>query len=171
MNVIRRELRLFIMLLAFWIILAGEITPRQLISGLLSSVLAIGIYNWILQNSGADRLTWIPFRTIFRFGAVLLSEIFLSALQHLRRIIKGDGDTDVCRVRLAVEEELIVTLIANAITLTPGTVTLEADRKVLTVLFYGRFPNQCPLELVLMVERLQHPFLNRDTLHREVDHA
>ncbi len=172
MNVLRRELRLFLMLLIFWIILAGETTLRQLITGILSSMLAIVIYNWTLRNSGADRVNWIPLRKLLYFGSVMLSEILLSTLPHLRRIIEGNGETAICRLQLAVEEELIVTLIANAITLTPGTVTLEADHKILTVLFYGNMPNQCPLDLVLMAEHLQKPFVNpRIPSFQEVEHA
>lgn len=171
MNLIRREVRLFVMLLAFWIILAGEADNRQIISGIMSSVLAIGIYNWILYNSGANRVNWISLRTVLRFGAIMMTEIIMSAMSHLRRIVKGRGSTAVCRLQLAVEEELTVTLIANAITLTPGTVTLEVDRRILTVLFYGDIPNQCPLDLLMMVERLQKPFLINGNRSQEVYHA
>lgn len=159
------------MLLAFWIILAGEVNIRQIISGIMSSILAIGIYNWILYNSGANRVSWISLRTVLCFGAVMMTEIILSTMPHLRRIVKGRASTAVCRLQLAVDEELTVTLIANAITLTPGTVTLEADRKILTVLFYGDIPNQCPLDLLMMVERLQKPFQKNDIRTQEVYHA
>lgn len=171
MNLVKRELRLFLMLLGFWIILAGDVTPRQLITGVMSCGLTIGIYNWILSHSGADRVRWIPFRMVLHFGTVLLTEIAMSALAHLRRIVEGHKTTAVCRLVLTVEEELTVTLIANAITLTPGTVTVEADRRMLTVLFYSDYPNQCPLDLVLMTERLQNPFLTKEGLRREVNHA
>lgn len=160
MYIVKKEIQLFLMLMAFWIILAGELTLRQLVSGALSSILTIGIYHWVLRNSGADRIRWLSFRTMVLFSGILLAEIFKSALRHIRRIIKGYGNTDDCRLILEVEDEMAIALLSNAITLTPGTVTLEADRKILSVLFYGDFPKQCPLDLVLMVDRLQKPFLN-----------
>lgn len=171
MSLIKREMRLFIMLLGFWMILAGEFTLRQWITGILSSILTIGIYYWVLKNSGADRVKWIRFRVVVQFSVILLLEIFKSAFHHLLRVVRGHGDTGDCRLLLAVREELAITLVANAITLTPGTVTLEADDTVLRVLYYGDFPKQCPLDLVLMVEGLQKPLLKEELRRQEVEHA
>lgn len=153
-----RERRLFIMLMIFWIVLAGEITTRQLVTGMLGSALSIWMYAWILSNTGADRVRWISTRLMLRFGFILISEIFKSAGQHLLRIVKGHSATAVSRLQLEVKEELVITLIANAITLTPGTVTLEVDKQRISVLHYGLYPNQCPLDLITMVDRLQKPF-------------
>lgn len=159
MKIIKKEMRLFLMLMAFWIILAGELSLRQVVSGFLCSILTIGIYHWVLKNSGADRVSWLRLQTILHFSAILLSEIFKSAIRHIQRIVAGHSDTGDCRLNLEIEDEVAIALLSNAITLTPGTVTLEADRKALTVLYYGNFPKQCPLDLVLMVDRLQEPLL------------
>ena len=169
MDIVKKEMQLFLMLMALWLILAGEINLRQVVSGILSTILTIVIYHWVLKNSGADRVSWLRLNTMMLFIAILLSEISKSAIRHIERIVAGHGDTGDCRLNLEIEDEIAIALLSNAITLTPGTVTLEADRKTLTVLYYGDFHKQCPLELVLMVDRLQKPFLMKG--HIEVtDH-
>lgn len=156
----RQNINLFITLLFFWLIIAGEINLRQLVSGGICAAITLVIYTWILENTGANRIRWIPLGTALRFFLVVLAEIFKSGIQHLGRIVSGRGPTLVCRLHLRVEDDIAATLIANGITLTPGTVALEVDRRIVSVLYYGDIPNQCPMDLLLMAERLQQPFLD-----------
>lgn len=167
----RSQWRLYLMLMGFWLILAGEVNLRQILTGLFSCGLTVVLYRWILRNSGASPVMGVPLAALVRYSGTLAVEIFRSALGHLLRIAGGRGETSVCRLRLSVSDELTVTMIANAITLTPGTVTLEADKGQLTVLCYGHYKDQCPMDLVLMTERLQKPFLNRQPPGKAVEHA
>lgn len=171
MGIPRKYRALYLQMMALWLVLAGELTVRQVLTGLLSCWLALQLYRWILKNSGAEPVKGLPAAVILHYCLIVAAEIFRSAVGHLFRIAKGRSDTSVCRLRLAVTDELPVTLIANAITLTPGTVTLEADRHQITVLCYGAFDKQCPLDLVLMAERVQKPFLTSSATEGRAEHA
>jgi len=64
----------------------------------------------------------------------LIKEIYLSSFSYLKRIIKKDCQPFITEVQLEVDDPLIVAIISNSITLTPGTITVNAERNKLTVL-------------------------------------
>src|SRR6056297_514082 len=64
----------------------------------------------------------------------LIKEIYISSFSYIKRIIKKDCQPFITEVELEVKDPLIITIISNSITLTPGTITVNAEGNKLTVL-------------------------------------
>lgn len=69
-----------------------------------------------------------------RYGIRLVVEIFLAGIAVIPTIIKGDADVEIVRVETRLKDELLIDILANSITLTPGTVTVDKIGNQLLVL-------------------------------------
>ncbi len=124
-------LTLFLVLL--WVLLTNSPTPGQLAFGLL--------LGWLIPL--LTRRFW-PERTIIRHPLVLLRfllilcyDILVANLQVARLIIRGPKHIQPAFVvvPLEVRSEIGISLLANTISMTPGTVSswLSPDRSFLVV--------------------------------------
>lgn len=153
----KKDRILFMGLMILWFCFYGEANMRMFLSGVIACAITILLYKWILNNSGAREIEWISPIKLVHFCGITLREIFKAAWQHFFRIISGNGETQLTKVELEVTDELAITLIANAITLTPGTLTLEIDKNNLLILGYTD-GDQTAEQLIEQVKRLQAPF-------------
>ncbi|MBR6406165.1 MAG: Na+/H+ antiporter subunit E [Lachnospiraceae bacterium] len=127
---------MYFLIFLFWIVLNGRITAETVLLGLGLTAL-LGLFLRILLGYTIRKdlrvLRKSPYFAAFLF--VLLFEIMKANLAVIRLIsrkektlqpvlVTFDSDlrTDFCRY-----------LFANSITLTPGTITVEADEDVFTV--------------------------------------
>ncbi|MGQ0752831.1 MAG: Na+/H+ antiporter subunit E [Betaproteobacteria bacterium] len=116
-------------LFAFWLLLSGIYTPFLVLAGLGASIAvaalarrmgAIDDEGYPIQFSLAT-LTYWPW---------LLKEIALSGWQVTRIILDPRLPVSPALVRFKPTQKTTIGLVthANSITLTPGTITVEADR-------------------------------------------
>jgi multicomponent Na+:H+ antiporter subunit E len=122
-------------LFAFWILLSGKLDAAHLIAG-AAAALFIGFATWRLWllPPAIGAVARHPFQglrwaRIMRYVPWLLWEIVVSGLQvayvvlHPRMPIAPR----LLRVRCQLPHTLASLTLANSITLTPGTVTLDVD--------------------------------------------
>lgn len=115
-----------VVLVAIWVLLNGELTLANVVGGAVVAGIVLVVVP-VAQAPGAHRVH--PLGTI-RFVAFVLWSLVTSswavALTSLRptdeRLRAG-----IVRVELPGATPLITTLVANAITLTPGTLTVTAE--------------------------------------------
>ena len=132
-----KQFQLYTLLMFFWIILNGQIDIETIIYGtVFSSVIILLTYKVIFDLD--DDILRLPqaWRFIW-FGFIVLIEIFKAANKHIIRIIKNEKRFEVFNVDLESNNLVIITLIANAITLTPGTITLNVKGRTLEVLGFA----------------------------------
>lgn len=118
-----------------WVILYGDLSLYTIISGLLlgaGAALFAHIFLAAEKLTGAYRLN-IPILIIFLF--VLLYRIFKSGLAVIPAIFTGKTKIGIIDIKTEVPEGLASTTLANSITLTPGTVTVEKTGQNLKVLW------------------------------------
>lgn len=125
-----RVAALVITLFAFWLLLSGIYTPFLVLSGLGASI-AVAALAW---RMGAADLEGHPIH--LTLGAVtywpwLIKEIALSGWQVARIVLDPRLPISPALVRFAPSQKSTVGLVthANSITLTPGTITIEADHE------------------------------------------
>lgn len=123
----------WVILFGFWLVLSGMFDPLHLVSG----VCCTGAVAWLsrdLQMLALPRserremhLAQAPWLRLLRYSGWLLKEIALANWQVMRIVLdpKLPIDPGLVRFRTALETDLGVTLFANSITLTPGTITVE----------------------------------------------
>ncbi|SCZ76303.1 Na+/H+ antiporter subunit E [Acidaminobacter hydrogenoformans] len=131
-----RILQLGAVLFFFWLLLTGRFGLRMTITGLLSVVATLLFYKRFLSYFNLEPVAAQGFFRILRFSFRVILDIFASALAHMKRVVYGSPSPEMFTVTLTVKEPMLVALIANAITLTPGSMTVEVHGSELTVLAF-----------------------------------
>lgn len=154
----RRRLILFMMLMLFWFIQSGIIDWRQSITGVGASICTIMVYEWILRHAGVKEFPKLPKVKWGRFLGRLFLFIGESAWHHFKRIISGNEDVTFIHVTLDVTHPISRLMIANAITLAPGTVSVDLEKDVLKILCFSPKSDKEHESLYLMIDTLQGYF-------------
>jgi len=132
-NVIR-SYKLFLILTVFWFLLTLNFSPLNLIMGTIISIVVTRASYGILYDNKGFIFKPLVILTLIKYFFNLLIEIYKSSFTYIVRIIKKDCDPFIVEIELDVTDPLIITIIANSITLTPGTITVDTDKNKLTVL-------------------------------------
>lgn len=131
-----RHYKILIGLMLFWMVLGGSLEPRLILSGIVASVISLTIYLWLLKQVRMETFKTISLLQLVSYMALVFVEIIASGFSHVMRILSGSGDTEVSAIELGHLSETALLLIAGAVTLTPGSLTLEISPKQLHVLHY-----------------------------------
>jgi len=134
MKIVLFHYKLLLTLMLFWLLLNMSLNPINLAAGLAVSVLVTILSKDIPYDENG--YFYKPIRGL-RFLLYLLRlvvEIFKSSFSYLVRIIKKDSIPFITEVELEVKDPLLIAIIANSITLTPGTITVDVNENHLTVI-------------------------------------
>jgi len=121
-------------LVALWLLLSGFFTPLQLSFGAMSCAFTL----WLTVRLGLLRHDYLRLRVSVRspgYVVWLAWEIVKSNL-HVARVILSPRmplQRQVVRLHPTQRSGLGIAIYANSITLTPGTLTMDADDGVLEV--------------------------------------
>lgn len=129
MSAVARGLRIFVLLFAFWAALSGAFDAFHLGAGALVAAAAAVV---------ASRRARVPAFPILRFLAYLpwlLGQILLSNLRVARLVLSPRSRIEPSFVRVAprCQGRTALALAGCSITLTPGTVTVDAKPGLLLV--------------------------------------
>ncbi|MEW9093827.1 MAG: Na+/H+ antiporter subunit E [Clostridiaceae bacterium] len=121
-------------LFIFWIILSESITLERLSIGLIISYLVFRFNEYLnreLMEKNSKKVSFnVKKITIFlKYLSTLILEIFKSNI-HVAKIVlspKMNISPNICTVDTKIQSNLLKTVLANSITLTPGTLTLIMD--------------------------------------------
>jgi len=126
---------LAIVLALGWAAATGSFTLPNLLLGLVVSVLSLMV---IRQFVSAPRLLPRALR-IVRLGWTFIVELVLSALRVARLVLRPDVNAHIrpaiVAFPLSAKTDAEITVLANLITLTPGTLSVDvsADRRFLNI--------------------------------------
>lgn len=121
---------MFVLMLLLWIVFNGQVTTEILIFGV---IIAAGV------SFFAVKFMDYSFKTEFRmlkklhlfilYGAVLVWEIIKANIVLVKCICKGQTKLTphICRFSSPVKSDMAKNLLANSITLTPGTITVSQN--------------------------------------------
>ncbi len=120
-----------IVMFAFWILLSGEFTFILITSGVVASLITAYLSHDIFVGK-ADLKTETG--RVFKFIVYipwLLWEIILANVEIAYLVLnpKPLVDPQIVRFKNDLKTDLGIVTLAHSITLTPGTVTVEADRE------------------------------------------
>lgn len=130
-----RTIGLALSLTIFWVLLSGYWLPLIVTLGVVSIALCV----YIARKLGTDDAEGYPshlfIRAVVSYWPWLLKEIVVSNIAVAKAILIG-GDAirpQVLKVKAGQANELGITIYANSITLTPGTVTIDVNGSDVTV--------------------------------------
>jgi len=131
-----------------WMALTGVFDPLNFVAGFLLGYLMLRL----LQRPGDPKTYFQRAALMIRFALFYLKELFLANLRVGVTVLSPNMQISPAIVAIPLEagSELSISLLANLITLTPGSLTLDisADRRVLYVhTMYAEDIDQFRLEL------------------------
>ncbi len=127
---------MFFVFLALWIIFNGNFTWEIFWFGV---VISGAMYGFICKfmNFGLrkDVMIWKRFLLILRYIGILITEIIKANVTTMRLLFSERYETEpvLVRFRTTLRTRVARVLLANSITLTPGTITVTLEGDELTV--------------------------------------
>ncbi len=125
----------FLFLMLFWLILSFNFRFPSIVVGIIISLfISLLSYNLFIQgNEGIHSKIIGTVWYLFVYVFVLLYEMFLASFDMLYRIITMDINPEIVMIKSDIKSELGILLLANSITLTPGTITVDIEDEYLYV--------------------------------------
>ncbi|WP_432402954.1 Na+/H+ antiporter subunit E [Wukongibacter sp. M2B1] len=131
---ITKNNKLFFILLIFWMLFTFNFSYLNLIAGTAVCFIITRLSYAILYNKKRYSLKIPRIKVMIKYFFNLMLEIYKSSFSYMIRIIKKDCEPFIVEVELKVKDPLVITIISNSITLTPGTLTVDINDNKLTVL-------------------------------------
>ena len=129
MDYIMRFVLTALIMFVFWIFLSGEFSFILLLSGIISSLLVSYISHDLLIGNGDMKLGFIRTIRFIRFLPWLLWQIVLANIDLALRTLhpKMPINPMLINFKNNLKTDLGMVILANSITLTPGTVTIDVN--------------------------------------------
>ena len=128
----------FVMVYVFWILLTFSLAPEELLAGAAVSLAVTYVSREFLFTKTRARalhpLRW--FNAVVYFFVFIAEEIE-AHLDMAYRIISGRVNPAIVKVRADLDTDIGRTMVANSITLTPGTLTVRIGGKNMFVHWIG----------------------------------
>lgn len=132
---ITRFMMTSIILFIFWLVFTTSFTPFSLIAGLIGSLgISLLTYKVFFPAHEASKHSFFP-RPFFLiiFCIILVYYLYASSIKMLVTIFKKDPNPRIVHFRTRLHSDLSRMVLANSITFTPGTITLDLNDDHLTV--------------------------------------
>lgn len=119
--------RLLISLILFWTLLTANntlISVNNLILGIVVSILVVVIFALTYEEDPSNTYN-IKTIQFVKFAFLVFLNIYKASILYIKKILVNRGKASVINIDFGISSNLTAVLIANAITLTPGTITLK----------------------------------------------
>lgn len=147
-----------LIMFTFWIILSGEFTPLLLGSGAVASLLVAYLSHDLLIGPVVVRKKASDIVRFFKYLPWLFWQIILANMDLVYRVLhpKMPIDPGFITFKNDCKTEIGMTTLANSITLTPGTVTVDINDQEFIVHAIAREPAEDLLagEMMNRVKRI-----------------
>ena len=125
-------LSMAVLLFGFWMLLSGNTQTKFLVYGVLTSVIAAwATYPLLLIPNGDDTRKYFVFGVnplkLLAYAVWLMWQLVLANIDVICATVRPEIEIDPCvvRFRYQVDNPMAKVVLANSITLTPGTVTMN----------------------------------------------
>lgn len=127
-------LEIVLVLMLFWIILNEQISLANVLIGSVLGLIAVIFTDHYLLVGDYKYYYKLRMSLIIKYLIYLVYEIYISGFKVIGRIISGKTNVAVFEIETHLKDDYLVCLLANFITLTPGTVTLDKNGSRLKIL-------------------------------------
>ena len=125
-------LAMAVLMFGFWMLLSGNTEPKFLTYGVLTSIIAAWVsYPLLLVPNVDDTKRYFVFEVnpvkLLAYFVWLLWQLILANVDVIRATVRPEIEIDPCVVkfRYQTDNPMAKVVLANSITLTPGTVTMN----------------------------------------------
>jgi len=127
----KNSIYLIILLTVIWVILCEELSVPTVAAGIVISAGCTYFYQKYLPLS---KITGVDFLRLAIYPFYLVGQIYIAGF-HAIKLILTEAKVDIVEVKTKITNDLLRVVLANSITLTPGTVSLEQKDETITVLW------------------------------------
>ena len=127
----RVSVYLVVLYSAIWIILTESLALWSIATGIALGVISVFLCNKFIV---IERISNLNIWRLLLYIPYLIVQIYLAGFAAIGLIIKG-ARTEIVKIRTDIDNEYLRVILANSITLTPGTLTLGLSDDRLTVLW------------------------------------
>lgn len=124
-----------VLYLCVWCILFERIDITVVLSGIIASLISLHITEKYLMGAAYNIKYPFNFLWIVKYSFFLLIEIYKAGFKTIIMIFTGQINPGVVDIYTSLKDSHKVTILANSITLTPGTITIDKEDQKLTVLW------------------------------------
>lgn len=131
-----RLLFTFITMFVIWLLFTASLAPFSLISGLIGSLVVAALtYDSFIAEGQANSRYFIPnVAALVLYVLFLLYQIYASSFTMLLSILgRREGTSRIVYIRTRLKSDFARTALANSITMTPGTMTLDLNEDHLII--------------------------------------
>ena len=118
----------FCLCFLFWVLLTWSFTPQEMIAGAVVSLAAALFTSGFFIHENAFRLANpVRFGALVAYVFIFLGELIKANLDVARRCFGGCREVNpgIVKVPVELEGDYAQAMLANSITLTPGTITMD----------------------------------------------
>jgi len=124
----RNFLLTFLLMFIFWLLLSGKFDMFHIFAGIICSLLvALFSKKLVLANPTDRGGVGIEIYRFARYTLWLIYQIFVSGIDVTKRVFKlrMPINPGIIKCRPRLQSDVALTILANSITLTPGTMTMD----------------------------------------------
>jgi multicomponent Na+:H+ antiporter subunit E len=120
-------------LLVLWVVLSGYFTFLPLIPGLISIPLILWLYRKSQVSTGHTSVFQVNKIKFLSYIPYIIKEIYNSNIFVAKLIIKNKYNPKIIQIENDFHNDSMATIYTNSITLTPGSITLIANKNTFLI--------------------------------------
>lgn len=120
---------------AVWLLFTASLETFSLVSGMIGAVVIAALtYDEFIAQHNVSLRSFMPRPVmLLRFLAILVFYLYQSSWRMLIAVFSGHASPRIVHFRTRLSSDLARMVLSNAITFTPGTITLDLNDDHLTV--------------------------------------
>ncbi len=134
------RIKFFVVMLIFWFLLNFNFELTTIIFGISGSFLVSLFAFEILYDENGFIFRGIKMHRLILYMPFLFIEIFKASFLFIINLFKSEYVATVFKIVLGFDDPIKVAIVANSITLTPGTITIEILDNTIIVMVLAK-PN------------------------------
>ncbi|MFA7417007.1 MAG: Na+/H+ antiporter subunit E [Acholeplasma sp.] len=146
MQFILKTYKLFLVILAFWFLINWNLRIETIIFGLIAALIVTIASKDVLYNDKGFIYKGIKLHRLLVYMFFLLVEIFKSTFIYISAVISGKYEPVLLKIKLDLDDAVQIGIIANSITLTPGTISVDVVGSTILVITLAK-PGTNPKDL------------------------
>ncbi len=132
------RIKFFLVMLALWFLLNFDLDWTTIVFGVIISFFVSVLAYEVLFTQKGFRYKGLGLFSIIGYIALLFVEIFKSAFSFVRNLITRDHVPTVFKLVLDLYDPVQVAIVANSITLTPGTISVDVVNRTIYVMVLAK---------------------------------
>jgi len=124
-----------VILTIVWLVLRENFSLYDAVAGVVIGICTMYFYHRFLPyNKTLDKMKDINYFRLLIYFVFLIEQIYVTGFYVIKLIIMG-AKMDIVHLKTKITNDALRVILANSVTLTPGSISLELDNDKLTVLW------------------------------------